>query len=104
MLSSMPVGIAIYYEMTKEEWLSNPKTIEKSKKYYAHFDCRTDMEKVRERVTDPEWVSHHGFYPFIHYEKDCTKYNKNKGGLLKSEIFVMQHTSIGVFYSITVIY
>ena len=35
--------------------------------------------KSRKRVTNPEWVSHHGFYPFMHYEKVCTKYNKNKG-------------------------
>lgn len=27
---------------------------------------------------DPDWVSHHGFYPFIHYEKDCTKYSAVK--------------------------
>lgn len=65
--------------MTKEEWLSNPKTIKKSQKYYAHFDCRTSLEKASQFVTDSEWVSHHGFYPFIHYKKDYTKYSKNKG-------------------------
>lgn len=65
--------------MKIDKWISNPGTIAKSKKYYAHFDYRTDIQKVEKNVTDPEWVSHHGFYPFIHYEKDCTKYNRNKG-------------------------
>ena len=62
-----------------DEWITDPKTIEKSKKYYAHFDCRTDIVKTKKLITDPVWVAHHGFYPFIHYKKDCTKYSKKNG-------------------------
>ena len=62
-----------------DEWITDPKTIEKSRKYYAHFDCRTDIVKTRKLVTDPVWVAHHGFYPFIHYKKNCTKYSQKKG-------------------------
>lgn len=56
-------------------WISKSETIAKSKKYYAHFDCRTNMGKVSELVTNAEWVSHHGFFPFIHYEIKISKYN-----------------------------
>ena len=62
-----------------DEWIKDPKTIEKSRKYYAHFDCRTDIAKTIKLISDPVWVAHHGFYPFIHYKKDCTKYSKIKG-------------------------
>lgn len=79
MLSSMPMGIAVLRNIDMDDWTIKPKTIEKSRKYYAHFDCRTDMEKTRKLVSDPVWVSQHGFYPFIHYKKDCTKYNRNEG-------------------------
>lgn len=60
-----------------DKWILKPETIAKSKKYYAHFDSRTDIKKVAKYITDPEWVSHHGFYPFIHYKKDCSKYSIN---------------------------
>ena len=33
------------------------------------------MKKAAKLVTDAEWVSHHGFYPLIHYKKDCSKYS-----------------------------
>ena len=58
-----------------DKWILRQETVEKSKKYYAHFDARTDMKKTAKLVTDAEWVSHHGFYPFIHYKKDCSKYS-----------------------------
>ena len=58
-----------------DDWVLRQETVEKSKKYYAHFDARTDMKKAANLVTDEEWVSHHGFYPLIHYKKDCSKYS-----------------------------
>ena len=65
--------------MTKEEWLSSPKTIEKSRKPYAHFDFRCDITSCASYISDPSKISTHSFYPFIHYEKDMTKYSGKSG-------------------------
>ena len=65
--------------MIKEEWLSSPKTIEKSRKPYAHFDIRNDISSCANYICDPDKVSTHGFYPFIHYEKDMTKFSGKSG-------------------------
>lgn len=65
--------------MTIEQWRSAESTIRKSKKSYAHFDFRTDISKVWSYISDPRRVAQHGFYPFIHYEKSLTKFNKRKG-------------------------
>lgn len=48
-------------------------------KNYAHFDLRISMRFAWNYVTDSEKIIHHHFYPFIYYEKDYTKYNKNTG-------------------------
>ena len=75
-----------------DDWISKPKTIEKSKKYYAHFDYRTDIQKMAKYVTDSEWVSHHGFFPFIHYKKDCSKYSRKGKNPKKRDICYASHT------------
>ena len=62
------------------EWLKSPETIRKSRKKYAHFDKRVDIGKVRNYVTNPDNVAHHGFYPFIHYTKITTKYSIDSEG------------------------
>lgn len=36
--------------MNVQEWLDNPKTIQKSKKGYAHFDYRIDITKAAESL------------------------------------------------------
>ena len=54
--------------MNLELWLSDQRTIEKSKKYYAHFDFRTSIDVQKEYISDPHNIAKHGFYPFIHYE------------------------------------
>lgn len=69
--------------MNTQEWLEDSKTIQKSKKSYAHFDNRTDIKKVSNYITDPDKVEHHGFYPFIHYVQKNVKYNKEKGKKVK---------------------
>ena len=54
--------------------------IDKSKytiKKYTHFDNKISIVKVINDITNPCWVSQHGFYPFIHFEKKSWKYNKN---------------------------
>ena len=73
--------------MNVQEWLDNPKTIQKSKKGYAHFDYRIDITKAAEFIKNPENVAHYGFYPFIHYTmKIMQKLGKN----LKKEKFAMR--------------
>lgn len=85
------MGIAIHRRDIIEEWVFRLETISKSKKYYAHFDCRTDIQKSAKKVTDPDWVSHHGFYPFIHYEKDCSKYTSKGKKDKKRDICYASH-------------
>ena len=65
--------------MTPAEWLNSAESVERSKKPYAHFDWRTDIGQQREYIADPNKVTKHGFYPFIHYKKRTLKYNKKKG-------------------------
>ena len=78
--------------MNIDTWLEQPKTIEKSKKTYAHFDHRTDMNKAAEYIKNPDNVAKHGFYPFIHYTMRMTKFNKENGKKLKKrEIYYAAH-------------
>ena len=39
--------------MTSYEWLYSRNTIKRSKKGYAHFDVRTNIEKQRNYISDP---------------------------------------------------
>ena len=65
--------------MNVQEWLDNQKTIQKSKKGYAHFDYRIDITKAAEFIKNPENVAHYGFYPFIHYTMKMNKYSAKTG-------------------------
>ena len=65
--------------MNVQQWLRNENTIKRSKKSYAHFDYRTDIGSCSDYITDPDKVSKHGFYPFIHYEIKMVKFSKEKG-------------------------
>lgn len=62
-----------------DAWLSDKKTIQRSKRYYAHFDVRTDIGRMKDYVSNPKAVAAHGFYPFIHYEMDMSKFKRGKG-------------------------
>lgn len=64
-----------------EAWRRSEKAIEKSRRYYAHFDYRTDLEKCWDYISDPQNICRHGFYPFIHYVKDMSKYSAQTGGI-----------------------
>ena len=86
-----------------DNWVSKSETIAKSKKYYAHFDCRTNMGKVSKKVTNAEWVSHHGFF-HLFTTKLRFQNTMEKKSSIKVEIFAMLHTWTGVFCSIIVIY
>ena len=65
--------------MTEKEWLMAEETIAKSKKPYAHFDRHTDIGQKSEYISNPEKVSRHAFYPFIHYQQETVKYRKGGG-------------------------
>lgn len=65
--------------MTVQDWLTSEETIARSRKSYAHFDPRVDLKKKGSYVTNPSKISHHSFYPFIHFEKEMVKYSAEKG-------------------------
>lgn len=68
------------------------KGIKKStykEKPYAHFSSRVKPEKVMPYFTNPEKVSRHGFFPFIHFQKSnikctSTSLSQHKSGMAKS--------------------
>lgn len=62
-----------------DAWLSDKKIIQRSKRYYAHFDVRTDIGRMKDYASNPKAVAAHGFYPFIHYEMDMSKFKRGKG-------------------------
>ncbi len=64
-----------------ETWRKSDKTIKKSQRYYAHFDYRTDITMCWDYISNPENICKHGFYPFIHYIKDMSKYSAKIGGI-----------------------
>lgn len=65
--------------MTNQEWLTSETVIENSRRSYAHFDYRTDIAQQRAYISVPQNIERHGFYPFIHYQKQQVKFNKETG-------------------------
>ena len=49
-------------------------------KFYTHFDSKKYHTEYEQRVQNVNWVSKHGFYPFIHFEKDLSKYTNDLEG------------------------
>ena len=67
-------------------------------KSYTHFDRRTRGRAFEELVKDPEWVEHHGFYPFVHCELERGKYSKGKGYVPRSrELFYSAHVDSYIY-------
>lgn len=58
-------------------------------KNYAHFDARTSLKSIStlSKVMDPNYVTSHGFWPFIHYQIPKCKYSKAEGKLLGKNKF-----------------
>ncbi len=84
--------------MDLESWFSDQHTIEKSQKYYAHFDFRTSIDKQKEYILNPDNIAKHSFYPFIHYKKIMVKFNKNKGKKTKvRDICYASHIDTCIF-------
>lgn len=49
------------------------------KKFYSHFDRRKNIKEVQNWIENPDNIIHHGFMPFIHFEKKNVKYTATKG-------------------------
>lgn len=62
--------------MDIEEW----KEIQEQKRssQYAHFDYRVSLKQCWSYISNPENVSKHGFYPFIHYDIKSRKIKDGK--------------------------
>lgn len=77
--------------MTIRQWLASETVIEKSRRSYAHFDCRTDIAQKRSYISVPRNIERHGFYPFIHYEQKQTKFSKTGRKKKKRDICYASH-------------
>lgn len=49
-------------------------------KFYTHLDTKKYHTDYQDRVQNIKWVSRHGFYPFIHFQMDCSKYTNDLNG------------------------
>ena len=49
-----------------------------SKSSYAHFDHRVSFAEAQAKILDPEYVSHHAFYPLISNEIISVRYRGGK--------------------------
>lgn len=48
-------------------------------KNYVHFDIRKNYIHYQSKIENSEWISKHGFYPFIHFEIEFNKYVCKEG-------------------------
>lgn len=63
-------------------------------KHYTHFDIKKHHEDYEKRVKNINWVSKHGFYPFIHFQIGMDKYtNDNQGNKY------IKHKEREIYYS-----
>lgn len=80
--------------MDLEEW----KIKHNGRRSYAHFDSKVSLDEVWKYISNPQNVSKHGFYPFIHYTLKFEKYNKSEGKALKErEICYSAHIDRLIF-------
>lgn len=47
-------------------------------KGYKHLDSKKLIEKVKDKIQNPQWVAKHGFYPFMHFEIKFQKYSRKE--------------------------
>jgi len=68
-------------------------------KKYLHFDNIVSFQNIKDKVTNPCWVSRHGFYPFIHFQMKFSKYNKkeNKKKSKEREIYYASHVDSYIY-------
>lgn len=78
--------------MTAAEWIKTTEAIAQSKRSYAHFDYRENFSTVNSNLTNSDWITNHGFYPFIHFEQKCVKYNGKFKKVKCRDICYASHT------------
>ncbi len=49
-------------------------------KFYTHYDVKKYHKEYQQKVQNIKWVSKHGFYPFIHFQMNCSKYTNDLKG------------------------
>lgn len=59
-------------------------------KFYTHFDKKKYHTNYEQSVQNINWVSRHGFYPFIRFQMDCSKYTNDLEGKVKF-YFISEH-------------
>lgn len=63
------MAIALEVRMSLSTWMKSIKP-----KNYSHFDLRTSVEKASQYIQNKENIISHGFYPFLHFQKETKKY------------------------------
>ena len=69
--------------MDVESWASSDDAINRSRRYYSHFDYRTDLSKCWKEISNPQNIVKHSFYPFIHYKLTIEKFSKYRERKIK---------------------
>lgn len=69
-----------------QAWVDFVKRHSEQKKY-AHFDTRVSLARssIRNYVMNPAKIVTHSFYPFVHFQKKFSRYNKKNGNGEKIE-------------------
>lgn len=68
--------------------LSSSAKIDFSKyrtKSYKHFDNKVSIKNAIDKITNPCWVTKHGFYPFIHFSLKVHKFSNDMKGKERPE-------------------
>ena len=61
-------------------WKQDPIDFNAYWYFYTHLDTKKYHVDYQQRVQNINWVSRHGFYPFIHFQMDCSKYTNDSEG------------------------
>lgn len=95
MLSLALIGITLLWGnlMTLEEWKEKNKYAKK----YAHFDRKISLDKAWPYISNPDKVKHHGFYSFIHYTQEFTKYSHGIATTKTRELCYSAHIDRYIF-------
>lgn len=102
----MPIGVGYcpladgHFHICKEEKMRFEDWLERNNKCktYAHFDKRVAVSDVLDKIMNAEWIEKHGFYPFIHFTHEITKYSSNDGKKNKKrEICYSSHIDRCIF-------
>ena len=64
-------------------------------KFYTYLDIKKYHTDYQDRVQNIKWVSRHGFYPFIHFQMDCSKYTNDLNG----NKYIKEKTR-GIYYAV----